>query len=87
MIEVGDAEELCEALTVNRMFLAPSSPVHPDEYFTVDAQRTLIVGLLHAYEGGHVVPHVIVSDERIIGQIFLSRSFAMFCNPRPSGTG
>ena len=72
LVELGDAEQLSEALTVNRAFLAPSNPLHPDEYFTVDVQRNLIAAMLQGHEDGLIVPQVITSDDRIIGQIFLA---------------
>ena len=72
LIEVDDAEELCDALTANRSFLAPWEPEYPPDFLTSDGQRIMIAAALRAHDVGEMVPRVVTLDGRIIGRITLS---------------
>ncbi|AIY02054.1 hypothetical protein ART_2455 [Arthrobacter sp. PAMC 25486] len=50
-------------LRQNREFLRPWDPVRPDEFFTVPKQREIARAALDAYDGGTMVPLVILTRE------------------------
>jgi len=63
LLRLDDVEELTALLQQNREFLAPWDPVRPDEFFTVARQLQLARTLLTAYDGGTLVPLVILTKE------------------------
>ena len=71
LIEVDDAEELCEALNANRPFLAPWEPEYPPDFLTPDGQRIMIAAARRAHEAGEMVPHVVTLHGQIIGRVTL----------------
>lgn len=62
-LELADVEELTALLIKNREFLRPWDPVRPDEFFTVPKQLELARAALTAYDGGTMVPLVILTRE------------------------
>lgn len=57
---MSDAPALTGRLIENRAFLAPWDPLRDDEFFTVGAQRKLLVNALTAHAAGTMVPLAIV---------------------------
>jgi ribosomal-protein-alanine N-acetyltransferase len=83
LIEVDDADELCETLNANRSFLAPWEPEYPSDFLTPDGQRISIAAALRARDAGQLVPHVVTLNGEIIGRITLSnivRAAFQSCN-------
>jgi [ribosomal protein S5]-alanine N-acetyltransferase len=72
LIGVEDAPVLAELLQLNREFLAPWEPVRPEEYFTVDGQRSAIEDALRHYELQVGLPHVILEQGQLVGRVTLS---------------
>ena len=72
LIRVDDADALTELLIANREFLAPMSPVSPDDFYTIDAQRDWIGKALEGAANGEYYPFVILDSGRLIGRITLS---------------
>jgi len=71
-ITLEDAAPLAELVRLNREFLAPWEPPHPDEYFTVEGQRRVIEDVLSQYDRQLTVPHVILEQGGIVGRVTLS---------------
>jgi ribosomal-protein-alanine N-acetyltransferase len=72
LVSVADAPAMAELLRVNRDFLAPWEPVHPDGYFTAEGQRLYLEDVLRTYQAGATLPHVIVDAGRIVGRVTLT---------------
>ncbi len=73
LVTLDDAPALVELLRVNRDFLAPTSPIRDDHYFTLDGQRIDIYDALERRDQGSSLPHVIVTDSgRVVGRITLN---------------
>lgn len=72
LVRPDDAAVLTELLRANREFLAPWEPVRGDDYFTVDAQRTVIENGLERHRQGTSLPHVILDESgRVVGRVTL----------------
>nr|WP_296073312.1 GNAT family protein [uncultured Actinoplanes sp.] len=72
LFALDDAPAMAALLRDNREFLEPTDPVRPDEYFTDDGQRQVIVDVLRQWENGFALPHVILDGDRIVGRITLT---------------
>jgi ribosomal-protein-alanine N-acetyltransferase len=72
LVQEADAAELATLMQANRSFFAKWTPSRPDEYFTLDGQRTEIETTLRAHSAGLAVPCVILRDTRIIGKVALT---------------
>jgi [ribosomal protein S5]-alanine N-acetyltransferase len=73
LVSLDDAPVLAELLRDNRDFLAPSSPIRSDDYFTVDGQRAVIQAALERHGHGTTVPHAILDGPgRVVGCITLN---------------
>lgn len=62
LLRLSDVEELTELFTSNRAFLRPWDPVREDEFFTETKQAELVRVALDAYQGGTMVPLVILNS-------------------------
>lgn len=68
-----DADEIAEVWRANRDFLAPWSPVRPDDFFELSNQRAAIESELSEYEAGRMVPFVICGQHgEIAGKLNLN---------------
>jgi [ribosomal protein S5]-alanine N-acetyltransferase len=73
LVRLSDAPALSELLGRNREFLAPSSPIRPEEFFSVDGQRAGIQAALAEHQRGTKLPHVILTEDgQIAGRITLN---------------
>jgi [ribosomal protein S5]-alanine N-acetyltransferase len=73
VVSMDDAEALTSELSANREFLAPWSPIRPDEYFTVEVQRAVVAKELDAYAREAMLPLVILDGGgRLAGRIHLN---------------
>ena len=59
-LEARDVPALAELTRANREFLAPTSPLRPEEYFTDEGQERAALESLRAAEIGTALPMVIV---------------------------
>jgi [ribosomal protein S5]-alanine N-acetyltransferase len=59
-LEREDIPALARLTRANREFLAPTSPLRPDEYFTDDGQECAALETLQAAKNGTALPMVIV---------------------------
>ena len=59
-LETKDIPALAELTRVNREFLAPTSPLRTEEYFTDAGQERAVLESLQAAENGTALPMVIV---------------------------
>lgn len=62
LLEPADVPELTALLQKNREFLRPWDPARPDEFFTVPTQMKIAQAALSAYDGGTMVPLVILTQ-------------------------
>ena len=67
-----DAEPLVELLNRDRAFLAPWQPARTEEFFTLAHQRREIDKALAQQHDGVLLPYVILSDGKVVGQIAVS---------------
>jgi ribosomal-protein-alanine N-acetyltransferase len=73
LIRVDDAEALADMLARNREFLAPWTPLWPDDFATVARQRADIDSVLQRHAQGTVLPHVVLGDGgEVVGRIALN---------------
>jgi [ribosomal protein S5]-alanine N-acetyltransferase len=72
VVSMDDAEALTSLLLANREFMAPWEPLRPDGYFTVEAQRQVLVNQLDAYARDAMVPLVILDGGQLAGRINMS---------------
>ena len=73
LVQLSDAPTLTELLCHNRDFLAPSSPIRAEEFFTVDGQRAGIETVLDEHRQGSRLPHVILTEDgQVAGRITLN---------------
>ncbi|BCW85882.1 GNAT family N-acetyltransferase [Paenarthrobacter ureafaciens] len=71
-LALADAALLADAYTRNASHLAPWEPLREDLFFTVQGQRTSILGKLAQFESGTEVPWVILAGERVVGTVTLT---------------
>jgi ribosomal-protein-alanine N-acetyltransferase len=71
-LTLEDAEPLVDLHRINSEFLAPWQPTRESAFFTLDGQFAAIERLLEDQERGLAVAHVILDEDRIIGQVTLS---------------
>jgi len=70
---MDDAQALADELLANREFLAPWSPIRPDDYFTVEVQRAVVAKELDAYAREAMLPLVILDRSgRLAGRVHLN---------------
>ncbi|MGY1621452.1 GNAT family N-acetyltransferase [Geodermatophilus sp. SYSU D00965] len=67
-----DVPALTGLLGANRVFLAPTSPDRPDEYFTEDFQRHEVARLLEQHAQGTAIPGVVLLDGELVGRVTVS---------------
>jgi ribosomal-protein-alanine N-acetyltransferase len=72
LIALEDAEELAALLVENRAFMAPWEPIREPAYATVEGQVETIHAVLAEHARGGCLPHVVVSDRRVVGRITLN---------------
>lgn len=60
LLERKDIPALASLVRANREFLAPTSPLRPEEYFTDEGQERAALESLEAAENGTALPMVIV---------------------------
>jgi ribosomal-protein-alanine N-acetyltransferase len=73
LVQLCDAPALTELLDRNRDFLAPSSPIRSEAFFTLDGQRAGIRAALAEHQRGTKLPHVILAaDGEVAGRITLN---------------
>ena len=63
LLQASDAEDLAALFASNREFLRPWDPVREDDFFTVAKQAELVRAALDAYQGGTMVPLVILNPD------------------------
>lgn len=72
LITVDDAPVLSALHQANREFLAPWSPERPAAHYTLEGQRRAVAEALVLHARGTALPHVIVSDDGVVGRVTLS---------------
>jgi ribosomal-protein-alanine N-acetyltransferase len=73
LVTLDDAAALARLVTENRDYLAPSSPVSPEEYFTPSGQRAVLAAHLTAYDRGTMLPLAILdAGGAVCGRINLN---------------
>ncbi len=72
LMTVADAPAMAALLRANRDFLAPWEPARAVGYFTDAGQQAIIEDALRQHAQGTTLPHVILADGRIAGQITLN---------------
>lgn len=73
LVTLDDAATLARLVTENRDYLAPWSPLSPDEYYTPAGQRAVLAAHLTAYDRGSMLPLAIVdSAGAVCGRINLT---------------
>jgi ribosomal-protein-alanine N-acetyltransferase len=65
-LEATDIPALAALTRANREFLAPTSPLRPEEYFTDEGQERAVLEGLEAAENGTALPMVIVDAAGIL---------------------
>lgn len=69
-LERKDIPALARLTRANREFLAPTSPLRPDEHFTDEGQERAVLESLQGAENGTALPLVIVNrDGNLIGTL------------------
>ena len=71
-LEVGDTAALAQLVRANREFLAPTSPMRSDDYFTDEGQRRAVLASREAAENGTALPMVIVVGGELVGTLNLN---------------
>ena len=71
-LALADAPALARLARGNRVFLAPTSPVRPDDWFTDEGQERAVRTSLAAAEDGTAYPTVLVEDEEVVGILNLN---------------
>lgn len=61
-LERRDIPALARLVRANRQFLAPTSPLHPEEHFTDEGQERAVLERLEAARNGTALPMVIVDE-------------------------
>lgn len=73
LVTLDDVPALAELLRVNRDFLAASSPVRDEDFFTAEGQHAAVSAALARYEQGSTLPHVILDESgRVVGRVTLN---------------
>ena len=73
LVSIDDAAALARLVNENRDYLAPWSPVSPEEYYTPAGQRAVLAAHLSAYDRGTMLPLAIVDpDGAVCGRINLN---------------
>jgi [ribosomal protein S5]-alanine N-acetyltransferase len=73
LVRVEDAQALTGLVTRNREFMAPWTRIRPEEFFTVEGQRTDIEAALSRHAEGTALPHVILdAAQEVAGRITLN---------------
>jgi [ribosomal protein S5]-alanine N-acetyltransferase len=73
LVAVEDARTLSRLVTVNRDYLAPSSPLQNEAYLTEEGQREVLTRDLTRYADGSMLPLAILdADEAVCGRINLN---------------
>jgi len=73
VVSMDDAEVLANELLANREFLAPWTPIRPDDYFTAEVQRAVVAKELDAYAREVMLPLVILDGSgQLAGRIHLN---------------
>ncbi|MEV6350703.1 GNAT family protein [Actinoplanes sp. NPDC051851] len=92
-VVLDDAAELTALLIENRAYHRPWDPARPEDFYTVDVQRQILVDLARA---GTSFPYAIVEEGTIVGRInlnnvvrgpFLSGSLGYWMAERRTGRG
>ena len=60
LVTLDDAAPLARLVTANRDYLAPSSPLQPDAYFSAAGQRAVLARDLASHERGAMLPLAIL---------------------------
>ena len=71
-LALAAAPALARLARGNRVFLAPTSPVRPDDWFTDEGQERAVRTSLAAAEDGTAYPTVLVEDEEVVGILNLN---------------
>jgi ribosomal-protein-alanine N-acetyltransferase len=92
-----DIPALARLTRANREFLAPTSPLRPDEYFTDEGQERAALASLEAAENGTKLPLVIIDEagdlvgtlniNSIIRGVFQSASIGYWISRDRNGQG
>jgi len=73
LVSLDDADALASEYRASREFLAPWSPIRPDEYFTAQAQRVIVAKELDAHAREAMLPLVILDGSgQLAGRIHLN---------------
>ena len=71
-LALADAPVLARLLHANRSFLAPTSPLRTDDYFSDAGQERTIRASLEAAERGEIAPMVLVVHGEVVGTLNLN---------------
>jgi ribosomal-protein-alanine N-acetyltransferase len=73
LVSLVDVAVPTRLAVVNREFLAPWDPVHPDVDFTEDGQVAAVLAALSRHRDGTAVPHAILDEDGdVAGRITLN---------------
>ncbi|TRV81564.1 GNAT family N-acetyltransferase [Streptomyces sp. 130] len=70
---MADAASRAEALIRSRAYMRPWEPVRPDSFYTEEAQRERLAGLLADRDAGRAMPWVLSdAEDRVVGAFDLN---------------
>lgn len=72
-LQPDDAAPLADLLRANRDFLAPWEPARPEEWFTLEGQRSMVAAMLYQEKSGTLAARVVLdADGEVAGWITAS---------------
>lgn len=87
-LEAKDIPALAGLTRANREFLAPTSPLRPEQYFTDEGQERAALESLQAAENGTALPMVIVDAAgSLVGTLNFNSIIRGASSPQASATG